>query len=70
LPVVSVVLAAQKEYAMFEHWRRCPWVLPILRYKDGVDLLQRLQKTVIEKAERKAQRQTGVWPGRENGGDD
>jgi len=64
VPVVPVVLAEQKEYAMFEHWKRYPWVLPILRYKDGADLLQRLQKSVIEKAERKAQRQTGVSPGR------
>ena len=63
VPVVPVVLAEQKEYAMFEHWKRYPWVLPILRYKDGADLLQRLQKSVIEKAERKAQRQTGVSPG-------
>ena len=63
VPVVPLVLAAQKEYAMFEHWKRYPWVLPILRYKDGADLLQRLQKSVIEKAERKAQRQTGVSPG-------
>jgi hypothetical protein len=64
VPVVPVVLAAQKEYAMFEHWKRYPWVLPILRYKDGTDLLARLQKSVIEKAERKAQRQTGVSPAR------
>jgi len=64
VPVVPVVLAAQKEYAMFEHWKRYPWVLPILRYKDGADLLARLQKSVIDKAERKAQRQTGVSPAR------
>jgi Pentapeptide repeats (8 copies) len=64
VPVAPVVLATQKEYGMFEHWKRYPWVLPILRYKSGADLLGRLQKSVIEKAERKAQRRTGVSPAR------
>jgi hypothetical protein len=67
VPVVPVVLAQQEEYAMFEHWKRYPWVLPILRYKDGADLIERLQKSVIEKAERKAQRQTGVAAGLKSG---
>jgi hypothetical protein len=68
VPVVPVVLAAHEEYAMFEHWKRYPWVLPILRYKNGADLLERLEKSVIEKAERKAYRQTGVAPaGRRRG---
>ncbi len=67
VPVVPIVLAAQKEYAMFEHWTRYPWVLPILRYRDSADLLQRLQTSAIAKAERKAQRQTGVPPARRKG---
>lgn len=62
VPVAPIVLASQTEYAMFEHWKRFPWVLPVLRYKDVGDLLGRLQKSVIDKAERKAQRQTGVPP--------
>lgn len=63
VPVAPLVLASQKEYGMFEHWKRYPWVLPILRYKNSADLLGRLQKSVIEKAERRAQRRTGVSPG-------
>jgi hypothetical protein len=60
VPVAPIVLATQKEYALFEHWRRYPWVLPILKYKDTEQLLAKLQKSVVERAERKARRQTGV----------
>jgi hypothetical protein len=60
VPVVPIVLAAQNEYALFEHWRRYPWVLPVVRYRDTADLLARLRRSVLERAERKARRQTGV----------
>jgi len=32
----------------------------VVKYRDSADLLARLQKSVLERAERKAQRQTGV----------
>ncbi len=60
VPVVPIVLATQKAYALFEHWKRYPWVLPVVKYRDIPDLLARLQKSVIERAERKARRQTGI----------
>ncbi len=54
VPVQPLILASQHEYGMFEHFIRFPWVLPIYRYRDEVNLLQSLQEKVIAPAEQKA----------------
>jgi hypothetical protein len=58
VPVAPLILASEQPYAMFEHLQRYAWVLPVVRYKDTAELLRKLPKSVIEKAENKATRQT------------
>jgi len=55
LPVMPIILQGQREYAMFEHWRPYPWVLPIYEYQDESQLIATFSTGVIEPAEKKLQ---------------
>ncbi len=55
VPIQPLLLNSQREYGMFEHFTRFPWVLPIYHYRDEDSLLQSLKENIIEPAEQKAQ---------------
>jgi uncharacterized protein YjbI with pentapeptide repeats len=59
VPVQPLLLASQREYGMFEHFRRFPWVLEPFIYEDQEMLLASLMDRVIGPAEAKAKEQTG-----------
>ena len=54
VPVQPLLLASQQEYAMFEHFRRYPWLLQEVLYDDQPTLLAELNERVIAPAEAKA----------------
>ncbi len=58
VPIQPVLLESDYEYAMFEHWKLYPWVLPDFLYEDEAHLLASLVDKVIEPAEKKRQEQT------------
>jgi uncharacterized protein YjbI with pentapeptide repeats len=58
LPSVAVqplILKDQREYAMFEHIARFPWVLPIYEYESRDQLLMSLVEKVVLPSEAKVQ---------------
>lgn len=58
VPVQPLLQAGAKEYSMFEHFTRYPWVLQTYRYTTTEQLQTSLKKNVIDPAERKAQELT------------
>jgi uncharacterized protein YjbI with pentapeptide repeats len=57
VPVQPLLLASEKEYAMFEFFRRFPWVLEPYLYPDQETLLNSLDAKVIAPAEEMAKAQ-------------
>ena len=57
VPVQPLLLASQREYGMFDHFKRYPWVLEPHLYDDPDRLLAALTDKVIGPAEKKAMEQ-------------
>jgi hypothetical protein len=58
VPVQPLLLASQREYGMFEHFKRFPWMLEPYLYEDQNGLLAAITDKVIGPAEKKAKEQT------------
>jgi len=54
VPIQPLILDSQHEYAMFEHFARFPWVLPVYHYTDEKTLLLYMKESIINPAEQKA----------------
>lgn len=48
-----MILEGQWEYAMFEHFKAYPWVMPLHVYVAPEVLLAEISEKIIEPAERK-----------------
>jgi uncharacterized protein YjbI with pentapeptide repeats len=53
VPVQPLLLTSEREYGMFEHFRRYPWVLDTYYYDNLNDVLASIQDKVISPAEAK-----------------
>lgn len=54
VPVQPLILESESEYGMFEHFKRFPWVLPIVKYSNSEGSIARLVSEIVATAERKA----------------
>ena len=53
VPIVPLIWAAQREYGMFGHFRKYPWVLELHEYDSLEILLQNIIPAIIAPAEQK-----------------
>jgi hypothetical protein len=59
VPVQPLLQASSKEYSMFEHFKRFPWVLPLYRYKSTKAIIASLKQEIITPVELKAKELLG-----------
>jgi uncharacterized protein YjbI with pentapeptide repeats len=60
VPVQPILLSSQREYGMFEHFRRYPWVLEPYLYDDQNALMAVLNQKVIAPAEARVKGSNGT----------
>jgi uncharacterized protein YjbI with pentapeptide repeats len=53
VPIQPLILASQKEYGMFEHFKRYPWVLPTYEYQEVQDVIVSVQEKILNPLEEK-----------------
>ena len=58
VPVQPILQDGYEPWGMYDHIRRYPWVLPVVRYANEHTLLAELQARVIDPAEDQAKRRT------------
>lgn len=58
VPVQPILQTGKREYAMFEHYKRYPWVLPIYHYQDVPNLLASIKEHIIKPVEEKGKDKT------------
>lgn len=59
VPVLPILREGAREYAMFEHFQRYPWVLPTLHFRDMEHLREMLDHRILERGFREAMRLRG-----------
>lgn len=51
VPVKPILLVSQKEYGMFEHFKRYPWVLDTYLYDDIGEVIRAIPEEIIKPLE-------------------
>jgi hypothetical protein len=60
VPVVPIIGPGDEPYAMFQHFTRYRWVLPVVRYQHEADLLRQFDEAVLKAGFRESMRNRGL----------